>query len=124
MSELTTLVPKYAEAKKLENDSKKTATKLGNDIKAEFANQNLDSFSAGGYTVTMSISTRDEMLEDKMIDFVKSTGIEGIVKTKEYIDTDELEKALYNEMFTEEQLLELSKCITKKEIKTLRVKKG
>lgn len=64
------------------------------------------------------------MLEDKMIDFVKSTGIEGIVKTKEYIDTDELEKALYNEIFTEEQLLELSKCINKKEIKTLRVKKG
>lgn len=57
------------------------------------------------------------MLEDKMIDFVKSTGIEGIVKTKEYIDTDELEKALYNEIFTEEQLLELSKCINKKKLK-------
>ena len=47
----------------------------------------------------------------------------GIIKTKEYVDFDALEKAIYNGLLPGETLLEMDKAREVKEVVTLRVTK-
>lgn len=106
------------------------------EIKTEMGNT--DVVEAGDYVAKKSVTTKDKLLEDKMISYVKDhtyhkEGVSGeillsdptlgILKTKEYIDTDALEDAIYKGIITDEMLTEMANCFESTTVTTLRVTK-
>ena len=57
-------------------------------------------------------------------DAIKVFGKYNIVKTKPYIDFDALEKALYDEALSKDQIMDIDKARETKEVVTLRVSKA
>ena len=121
---LDTLIPQYAENKAILDDYKKicdTENKQIKDIMDE------GSYEAGGYKATKSVQVRESMNEDKLLDVMKQHyAIHqkfGIIKTKEYIDMDALESAIYKGQIDKDTLLEIDKCRESKEVVTLRISK-
>lgn len=119
---LDTLIPQYAENKSLLDDYKKICENENKQIKEMMEE---GSYEAGGYKATKTISTRDSMNEDKLLEVLKKAGFTqtSIIKTKEYIDMDELESAIYNGLIEKDILMEIDKCRESKEVVTLRISK-
>lgn len=131
---LDTLIPQYAENKAMLDDYKKICDTENKQIKELMTD---DSYEAGGYRATKSVTTRDSLNEDKIFnsldDDLRAYFEENnIIKTKEYIDTDILETIIYglnNKKDIESKklltnLIELlDKCRDTKEVVTLRVTK-
>lgn len=131
---LDTLIPQYAENKAMLDDYKKICDTENKQIKELMTD---DSYEAGGYRATKSVTTRDSLNEDKIFnsldDDLRAYFEENnIIKTKEYIDTDILEAIIYglnNKKDIESKklltnLIELlDKCRDTKEVVTLRVTK-
>jgi len=131
---LDTLIPQYAENKAMLDDYKKICDTENKQIKELMKD---DSYEAGGYRATKSVTTRDSLNEDKIFnsldDDLRAYFEENnIIKTKEYIDTDILEAIIYglnNKKDIESKkllanLVELlDKCRDTKEVVTLRVSK-
>ena len=123
-SELMELVPKYALNKSELDSYKKMCDVDGNRIKELMASEELDEVEASGYICKRVVQHRETMQEDKMLDVLhKAKNIEhlGLIKTKEVVDTDALESALYHGDIPEELVTELNKCFDTKEVVTLRV---
>lgn len=130
LNDLDELIPQYA-ANKAEADSyKKICEKENAKIKAIMKDFVVTEYVAGEYKATYSISKRETMNEDILISlftsvpgFVSVSDNYGIVKNKPYIDFDALEKAIYDDKLTQDQLMELDKAKEVKEVVTLRVTK-
>ena len=59
-----------------------------------------------------------------MIQVVRSYNIPesiGIVKTREYIDEDALESAIYNGLIPDDVMDKIKECMTVKEVETIRL---
>ena len=70
--------------------------------------------------ISISMSTRQNISfdEDKLISLCKSWNIDGLVKKKEYVDMDVLERVLYNDTSLREQVKQVQ--IVKPDIVTLK----
>ena len=121
---LDTLIPQYAQ-NKLELDSyKKICDKENAQIKSIMAELPDNTYEAGGYRATYSVSTRETMNEEMLLEILGGGARDmGIIKTKEYVDFDALEKAIYDGKISENTLLEMDKAKESKEVVTLRVTK-
>lgn len=121
---LDEIIPAYAENKALLDDYKKICDAENKQIKEMMEE---GSYEAGGYKATKSVTVRETMNEDKLLDILKQNYAVnqklGIIKTKEYIDMDALENAIYKRQVTQEMLMEIDKCRETKEVVTLRVSK-
>ena len=123
LGSLEALIPQYAK-NKFELDSyKKICDKENAEIKSLMLNNDMQEASAGGYTAKLIIQHRDSMNEDKLLEIAHNFGISEIVKTKEYIDFDALENAIYNNLISQEVLLEMDKAKETKEVVTLKIGK-
>ena len=130
LNDLERLIPQYAN-NKVELDSyKKLCDKENAKIKAIMKDFALSRYEAGGYKALYTLSQRESLDENMLLSlftsvpgFVKVAEEFGIVKTKEYIDFDALEKAMYDNKFSNEMLLEMEKAKEVKEVVTLRVLK-
>ena len=127
---LDALIPQYAANKAELEDYKKICDKENAIIKSIMADMDEPTYEAGGYKATYSVSQRESMNEEMLISmftsvpgFVKVAEQFGIVKTKEYIDYDALENALYNNAISNDQVIEMNKAREVKEVVTLRVTK-
>lgn len=125
-NKLDELIPNYA-MNKMELDS---YTKICDKEKAEIKKLMLDSkipeYITKGYRATCTTSTRESINEDILLAILNSSEdakILGIIKTKEYVDYDALEDAIYNERISRELILELDKAKDSKEVITLKVSK-
>ena len=78
------------------------------------------SFSTKDVKGTVSYSQRETLNEALMIPFLKGKEIEGVIKTKEYVDLVQLENAVYNGVVKAEELKPFQ---TIKEVVTLKVQK-
>lgn len=124
LDDLNTLIPQYAMNKSELDDYKKICEKENAQIKSIMADFALQHFEAGGYKASYSVSTRESMNEELLLQIAHKNHIEDlIVKTKEYIDFDALESAIYNGIISEDVLLEMDKAKEVKEVVTLRVTK-
>lgn len=123
LQDLDTLIPQYAANKAEMDDYKKICDRENAEIKSIMRDFVVSSYEASGYKATYSVSERTSMNEEMLLDIVHNYNIPGIVKTKEYIDYDALEKAIYDGEISEEILLEMDKAKTVKEVVTLRVSK-
>ena len=123
LKDLDELIPQYA-ANKAEADSyKKICEKENAKIKAIMKDFVVTEYVAGEYKATYSVSTRETLNEDKLLEIAHHFGIPEIVKTKEYIDFDALEKAIYDGKISDDILMEMDKAKEVKEVVTLRVTK-
>jgi hypothetical protein len=120
MSKLDELIPLYYEHNELVKKHKKVADKANREIKETMAEQGIAEFATNGLVAKVSVSERVDLMEEVLMDKIKELGIKGIIKTKEYIDTEALETALYNGLINPAMLAQAQ---TKKEVVTLRVMK-
>ena len=123
LNELDTLIPQYAQNKADLDSYKKICDEENKRIKAIMENYALQHCEAGGYKAVYTVQKRESMNEDKLLEIAHQYGIPEIVKTKEYIDFDALESAIYNGHISQDILLEMDKAKETKEVVTLRVSK-
>ena len=123
VSRLDLLIDRYVENKSVLDEYKKIVDKENADIKSIMMDGELKEYSTDHYKASCTVSVRETMKEDVLLDIAHSYGISEIVKTKEYIDFDALENAIYNNRIPQDVLLEMDKAKETKEIITLRVTK-
>lgn len=123
LSDLDELIPRYAANKSEMESYKKICDKENAQIKAVMKSFVVQNYEAGGYKATYSVSKRESMNEEMLLQIAHMHGIPEIVKTKEYIDFDALEHAIYNGQISDEVLMEMDKAKETKEVVTLRISK-
>ena len=121
---LDTLIPQFAANKREQDSYKKLCDKEGAEIKAIMQSFVLPHYEAGGYRANYTIQRRETVNEELLIEILKRNGeCEGIIKTKEYIDFDALENAIYHNLIPEDILAQMAEATEVKEIPTLKVTK-
>ena len=111
--QLNELIPTYAFNKNEMDSYKKLCDRDNTIIKALMKEEGLND-----YTAKISIQQRQTLNEDKLLDVIKDMDRPDLIKTKEYVDMDLLEKALYN---GEIDANDIDICMNTKEIVTLKV---
>lgn len=122
--DLSTAIDKYKESKDKENSLKKANNELNETIKTYMHEHDLKTADSEKYTATLSCTEKESLNEDLAIEIIKeSLGgalLNSVIKKKEYIDEDALEKLVYNGDFDASKL-ERAKIV--KKIQTLRIGK-
>ena len=98
--DLSKAIDEYKESKDKENALKKSNDRMGKDIKQYMLDNNMTKANGEKYTVTMSKTVKQKLNEDLAIEIIKEN-LDGallasVIKQKEYIDEDALEKLVYN----------------------------
>ena len=98
--DLSKVIDEYKESKDKENALKKANDRMGKDIKQYMLDNNMTKANGEKYTVTMSKTVKQKLNEDLAIEIIKEN-LDGallasVIKQKEYIDEDALEKLVYN----------------------------
>ena len=121
---LEQMIDDYKEGKDKENALKKSNNALKENIKSYMQEHNLNNASSDKYTVSLSVTNKESLNEDLAIEIIKSKLggplLATVIKQKEYIDEDALEKLIYNGDFDPNDLV---KAKITKTIHTLRVTK-
>lgn len=122
--DINKIIDLYKESKDKENALKKSNTEMGNNIKSYFQTNGLDRIDTDKYTATVTTSTSESLNEELAIEIIKENlggaMLATVIKTKEYIDEDALEKLVYNGDF---DITKLAKAKITKTTSTLRVSK-
>ena len=98
--DLSNAIDEYKESKDRENALKKANDRMGKDIKQYMLDNNMTKANGEKYTVTMSKTVKQKLNEDLAVEIIKEN-LDGallasVIKQKEYIDEDALEKLVYN----------------------------
>lgn len=123
---LEELIPQYAANKKEMDDYKKICDSENAQIKQLMLDGKISEKSAGGYVAKCTVSQRETMNEEKLLEILHNlhqTNIPNVIKTKEYIDFDALEKAIYDGKVPEYVIMEMDKAKESTQVVTLRVTK-
>ena len=123
LTDLDSLIPRYAANKAEMDDYKRICDKENAEIKSIMGDLAVQHYETGGYKASYSVQQRESMNEDMLLEIAHLFGIPEIVKTKEYIDFDALEKAIYDGKISDDILLEMDKAKEVKQVVTLRVTK-
>ena len=131
MEMLEKLVPTYVETKSMADDYKKQADEWNKQIKSSIKEISDESqkLEIAGYKVDFQKQERTSMDEDMLMEvFKKHKKMQfakdmGIIKTKEYIDFDALENALYNGRISEKIVTDMQACEQTKIVEVLKVSK-
>lgn len=125
IEKLDELIPQYAENKAVKDRYEKLCEADNSEIKRVMGDYALFHYQAGDYTASRSVSERESFNEEMLLDIVRAfdTPELGIIKTKEYIDYDALEAAIYNDRLGKDELLNIQKAKETKFVITLRVSK-
>jgi len=118
--QLNELVPRYVQNKKQADHYMRLVKSDNEDIKDVLSYAQYDEYTVGDDRVFIVRSEKQEMDEDALIQKLKDMQVKGIVKKKEYVDTEALENALYHHRIKAE---EIASCFNTKETISLRVGK-
>ena len=122
--DLSTAIDKYKESKDNENALKKANNELNETIKTYMQEHDMTSANSENWTATLSCTKKESLNEDLAIEIIKENLggalLSSVIKQKEYIDEDALEKLVYNGDF---DINKLAKAKIVKETYTLRVGK-
>ena len=122
--DLSAYIDKYKESKDNENALKKANNELNETIKTYMQEHDMTSANSEKYTATLSCIKKESLNEDLAIEIIKENLggalLSSVIKQKEYIDEDALEKLVYNGDF---DINKLAKAKIVKETYTLRVNK-
>lgn len=121
---LSKAIDDYKESKDEENALKKANTAMNESIKKYMSENGMDEASSEMYTAVLSKTTKESLNEDLAIAIIKENLggalLNSVIKQKEYIDEDALEKLVYNGDF---DISKLEKAKITKVTTTLRIKK-
>lgn len=121
---LSHLVRDYIINKDKEKEFKDAASAENTEIKAIMTELNLDNYETDAGKVTLSERKNESFIEDKLIEFLKTRNLaDNIVKTKEYVDFDALESAIYHEKIAGDDLKDMAECKEVTTTQVLRIKK-
>ena len=122
--DLSTAIDKYKESKDNENALRKANNELNETIKTYMQEHDMTSANSDNWTATLSCTKKESLNEDLAIEIIKENLggalLSSVIKQKEYIDEDALEKLVYNGDF---DINKLAKAKIVKETYTLRVNK-
>ena len=122
--DLSKTIDEYKESKDKENSLKKINNELSENIKSYMREHNITTADTDNYTATLSRKDSESLNEDLAIEIIKENLggalLSSVIKTKEYIDEDALEKLVYNGDF---DINKLAKAKIVKPTFTLRVTK-
>ena len=97
---LSKAIDNYKESKDKENALKKENDRMGKDIKKYMLDNDMTKANGEKYAVTMSKTVKQKLNEDLAIEIIKENLdgalLSSVIKQKEYIDEDALEKLVYN----------------------------
>lgn len=120
--DLSKIIDEYKESKDKENALKKVNNVLSENIKGYMYEHDMSSADSEKYTATLTRSDKESLNEDLAIEIIKEnlSGalLSSVIKQKEYIDEDALEKLVYNGDF---DINKLAKAKITKTSYTLRV---
>ena len=122
--DLSKVIDEYKESKDKENALKKANNELNENIKTYMQEHDMTSASSEMYTAVLSNTTKESLNDDLAIAIIKENLggalLNSVIKQKEYIDEDALEKLVYNGDF---DISKLEKAKITKVTTTLRIKK-
>ena len=124
---LSEMIDTYKASKDKENALKKANNEMNENIKTYMQEHGMSSANSEKYTATLSCTKKESLNEDLAIEIIKENLggalLSSVIKQKEYIDEDALEKLVYNGDF---DINKLAKAKLVKENYTLRTgkKKG
>ena len=122
--DLSKAIDSYKESKDKENSLKKANNELNETIKTYMQENDITSANSEKYMATLSCAKKESLNEDLAIEIIKENIggalLSSVIKQKEYIDEDALEKLVYNGDF---DITKLAKAKMVKETYTLRVNK-
>ena len=122
--DLSMAIDKYKESKDKENALKKANNELNENIKTYMQEHDMESANSENWMATLSCTKKESLNEDLAIEIIKENLdgalLSSVIKKKEYIDEDALEKLVYNGDF---DISKLAKAKMVKETYTLRVGK-
>ena len=122
--DLSTAIDNYKESKDKENALKKANNELNETIKTYMQEHDMTSANSDNWTATLSCTKKESLNEDLAIEIIKENLggalLSSVIKQKEYIDEDALEKLVYNGDF---DISKLEKAKITKVTTTLRIKK-
>jgi hypothetical protein len=122
---LISLVENYISNKENESYYKDLASKDNAEIKDTMHKLGLTECTTDSGTVTITEQKKETFIEEALIELLKSSGCsDGIIKTKEYVDFDALESAIYHETIPGDVIKSMSSCKDVKITTVLRIKKG
>lgn len=119
-SELKELVRLFYEDKQQLDNYKKSTDEYNKSIKDIMNELDMTEFESDDLIAKIGTQNRESFNEDKLIDKLKSLNVAGVIKTREYVDMDALENAIYNELL---DASELTSCKEVKTVTTLKVSK-
>lgn len=120
---LDELIPSYAENKIELDNYKKICDGQNAEIKKRLEELGENEYTAGGYVAKRTVSERESMNEERLLEMLKKHNVPGVIKTKEYVDMDALEGYLYNTELSDEMAADLDSCREVKEVVQLRISK-
>lgn len=120
---LNELIPQFYEHKQELDKYKKICEGENSEIKREMERQKITECNVDGLNAKYIVKKKETMDEDKLIQVLKEHGYDNFIKTKEYVDMDDLESALYHSDIDKDTITEMDKCRNVKEIIELRVTK-
>ena len=122
--DIDSLIDEYKASKDKENALKKSNADVSDKIKSYFMNNGIDKHSTDLYTATVTTTNKESLNDELAIEIIKENLdgalLKSVIKQKEYIDEDALEKLVYNGYF---DITKLEKAKIVKSVTTLRVVK-
>ena len=122
-AELKNLIDSYGESKNEENAIVKRNKERNEQIKQLFLDNDISSFETDLFIATVSETEKQSLNNELALCILKEElpfhELTSVVKTKEYIDEDALEKLVFNGQF---DISKLEKAVDKKIVSTLRIK--
>lgn len=121
---LAELIPLYGKQNTECNALKKTVAELNTKLKEciKKNNQSNKDIVIDGWKCSLTIEDKKVMNEDRLLEFCKKHKLDCI-KTKEYVDSDELEKLMYAGKLSQKVIVEMDKCNDVQPKETLRCTK-
>ena len=122
--DIDSLIDGYKASKDKENSLKKSNSEVSDKIKSYFIDKGIDKHSTDLYTATVTTTNKESLDDELAIEIIKENLdgalLKSVIKQKEYIDEDALEKLVYNGDF---DITKLEKAKIVKPVTTLRVTK-
>lgn len=126
--QLSNLVAMYGNNKSKFDTLKKECDVQNAEIKTLMSELNCTEYTSGGYTAKYSIQHRESMNEDKLLELLSEDYQYyldlGIIKQKDYIDSDMLEDAIYHNKIDKDTILKMDLCRETKDVPTLKISKS
>ena len=126
---LVELVDTFGQEKELADTYKKSCDKKNAQIKDIMRESGDEEFSSDNYAVKFSSYNKDSLNEDLAIKVLKESSVpqeilSKIIVTKEVLDTDALERFMYDGTVAPTIVADLQKCVEQKLVETLRITKN